>query len=182
MRLPNGFSLIEMMLVVGIMGVVTVMALFQIGSVRPYLKGDGAMRTVIAQMNTARELSISQRRNIQVTFIGNVITLTRQNIAVGTAPATTTDLAAIPMEGGVQFVATSGVANLPEWTGGGYATVASIFFSSDGSLIGATGLPVNEIVFMTIPNQARSLRAVTVAGPTGRIKGYKWDGGKWVSS
>jgi hypothetical protein len=169
------------MLVLGVMGVISAMALFQIGSSRPYLKGDGAMRVVIAQMNTARELSIAQRRNIQVTFAGNVMTLTRQNIAIGAAPFTTTVLAAIPMEGGVQFVTTSGVANLAEWTGGGFAPTASVFFSSDGSLIGDSGLPVNDIVFMTIPNQMRALRAVTVSGPTGRIKGYKWDGLKWIA-
>jgi Tfp pilus assembly protein FimT len=77
-RLQSGYSLTEMMLVIGFMGVISGIAIFQIGNARPSMKGDGAMRTVLAQMNTARELSISQRRNIQqVTFVGNVITLTR---------------------------------------------------------------------------------------------------------
>jgi type II secretory pathway pseudopilin PulG len=179
-RWQGGYSLIELTLTVGIMGAVTAMALFQIGSTRPYMKGDGAMRTVIAQMNMARELSISQRRNIQVTFVGNVITLTRQNLAIGGAPATTTVLATIPMEGGAQFIATSGVTDLAEWAAGGFSTLATIYFSSDGTLIGSAGLPVNEIVFLTIPNEPRGTRAVTVLGATGRIRGYKWDGGQWV--
>ena len=83
-RIPNGYSLIELMIVVAIMGVVSSIALFQVGNLRPYLKGDGAMRTVIGQMNTARELSITQRRSIQVAFVGNIITLTRQDIPAGT--------------------------------------------------------------------------------------------------
>ena len=174
--------MIEMMLVVGVMGVISGLAIFQIGSARPYMKGDGAMRIVLAQMNTARELSISQRRNIQLTFSGNVITMTRQNIAIGAAAATTTVLSAVPMEGGVQFVATSGVADLAEWTGGGFATTTPVFFSSDGSLIGSSGLPVNNLVFMTILNQPRALRAVSISGPTGRIRAYAWEPAslKWL--
>jgi prepilin-type N-terminal cleavage/methylation domain-containing protein len=186
-RLQNGYSLIELLLVLGVMGVVSAVAVFQIGNSRPYMTGDGAMRTVIAQLNTARELSISQRRNIQVTCVGNVITLTRQNIAVGTAPATTTVLAAVPMEGGVQFGLTSGVPDTPDGfglLGSGSAayfgtSTTSIFFSSDGSLISGAGLPVSGTVFLTLPNQPRGTRAVTVLGATGRIRGYKWDGANW---
>ena len=169
---------------VGVMGVVSAIAIFQIGNARPYMKGDGAMRTVLAQMNTARELSISQRRNIQVTFAGNVITLTRQNIAIGAAPATTTVLAAVPMEGGAQFGLTTGVPDTPDMFGrtaaASFGTATSVFFSSDGSLIGDNGLPVNGTVFLTIPNEPRGTRAVTVLGATGRIRGYKWDSRQWV--
>jgi prepilin-type N-terminal cleavage/methylation domain-containing protein len=187
-RSQRGSSLIEMMLVVGIMGVVTAIAMGEIGSSRPYMIGDGAMRTVIAQMNTARELSITQRRSIQLTFVGNVITLIRQNVAVGTAPATTTVLAAIPMEGGVQFGLTTGVPDTPEGfglLGSGAAAyfgtaTTSVFFTSDGSLISGAGVPVSGTVFLTLPNQPRGTRAVTVFGATGRIRGYKWDGGHWV--
>ena len=116
------------------------------------------------------------------------MTLTRQNIAIGAAAATTTVLAAIPMEGGAQFGLTSGVPDTPDGFGllgngvsayFGTATT-SIFFTSDGSLISGAGLPVNGTVFLTIPNQPRGTRAVTVLGATGRIRGYKWDGAQWI--
>jgi prepilin-type N-terminal cleavage/methylation domain-containing protein len=193
-RRESGYSMLEMMIVVGVMGIVSGFAVFQIGSARPSMKGDSAMRTVLAQMNTARELSISQRRNIQLTFVGNVITLTRQNIAVGTAPATTTVLATIPLEGGAQFGLTSGVPDTPDafgllssGTAGYFGTATtSVSFTSDGSLISGTGatgsgtgLALNGTVFLTIPNQPRGTRAVTVLGATGRIRGYKWDGAHW---
>lgn len=177
-------------MVVAIMGVVTALAMFEVGNSRPYMIGDGAMRTVIAQMNTARELSITQRRNIQLTFVGNVITLIRQNVAVGSAPATTTVLAAIPIEGGVQFGLTSGVPDTPEGfglLGSGSAayfgtSTSAVFFTSDGSLISGAGIPISGTVFLTIPNQPRGTRAVTVFGGTGRIRGYKWDGSHWVKA
>jgi prepilin-type N-terminal cleavage/methylation domain-containing protein len=180
-RKPNGYSLIELMIVVAIMGVVSSIALFQVGNLRPYLKGDGAMRTVIGQMNTARELSITQRRSIQVAFVGNIITLTRQDI-----PAGTTVLATISMEGGVQFGLTSGVPDTPDLYGNAaaasFGAATSAYFSSDGSLVDLAGFPVSGTIFLTIPNQPRGTRAVTVFGATGRIRGYRWDSdhAQWV--
>ena len=66
----SGFTLIEMMLVVCVIGILGAMASFQIGSVRPGMLGDGAMRAVMAEMNTAREMAIAQRRLMQVNFLG----------------------------------------------------------------------------------------------------------------
>ena len=43
----DGFTLIEMMFVLGIMGVLAAMAVVQIGVVAAGLKGDGAMRVVL---------------------------------------------------------------------------------------------------------------------------------------
>ena len=80
-REPSGFSVMELMFVVGIMGVVTSMAVFQIGQSRPAMIGDGAMRVVMAQMNTARELAITQRRNMRVTFTnGNKVEIIREEV------------------------------------------------------------------------------------------------------
>ena len=49
----------------GIMGVVTGMAVIQIGSSKQGLSGDGAMRVVLSQLNQASELAITQRRNMR---------------------------------------------------------------------------------------------------------------------
>jgi hypothetical protein len=185
-RRQDGSSLLEMLMVITVMGIISGLAVLQIGSAGPYIRGDGAMRTVIAQMTTARELAIAQRRNIQVAFVGSVITVTRQNIAIGAAPVTTTVMAAIPLEGGVQFGLTTGApADTPDGFAAGitaaspgvyFATATSAFFTSDGSLISSAGLPVNATVFLTLPNQPRGTRAVTVLGASGRIRAYQWDG------
>ena len=179
-QLQNGFTTIELMMVVAIMGVVSALAMFQIGNARSYYKSDGAMRTVIAQLNTARETAIAQRRNVQVTFTGgNVVTLIRQNVPNGA-----TTLAAIPIEGGAQFALTTGVPDTPDAFGNSSAVyfggASSIFFTTDGTLITGTGAPVNGTVFLNIPAMLRTTRAVTVLGATGRIRGFKWDGHAWV--
>src|SRR6266850_1667344 len=113
-----GYSVVELMFVVGIMGVLIAIAVVQIGSSRSGLNGDGAMRVVLAQMNQAREQAITQRRNMRLTFTG-------------------------------------------------------------GSLVDQDGLTLNGTVFVALPNDKQSARAVTIFGSTGRVRGFRWDGGSW---
>lgn len=172
--------MIEMVLVVGIMSVVSALAMFQIGEVQPAFKGDAAMRTVMAQLNTARELSITQRRVIQVRFINSSeVQLVRQDIPVGT-----TVLATIPFEGRVRFALSPGVPDTPDAFGNGspisFGAATSVAFTSDGTFISNSGGPANGTVFLAIPSEPRSTRAVTVLGATGRVRGYKWDGRQWI--
>ena len=76
-----GYNLIEMMLVVGIMGVLAGIAVVQIGASRPGLLGDGGMRVVLTQMNQAREMAITQRRNMRVVFNGvNTVQVYREEV------------------------------------------------------------------------------------------------------
>jgi prepilin-type N-terminal cleavage/methylation domain-containing protein len=177
----RGYSMIELLIVLGIAGTVMGIAMFQIGAVQPSMKGDGAMRTIMAQLNTARELSISQRRMMQVNFLGTgQIQIVRQEV-----PAGTTALPTVAVEGGLQYGLIAGIVDTPDGFGlkaGGIAfgTATSYLFSSDGTLIDQNGNPLNGTVFLAIPGVARSFRAVTVMGGTGRIRGYKWDGHSWV--
>jgi prepilin-type N-terminal cleavage/methylation domain-containing protein len=180
-RSHRGYSAIELLLVLAIMGVVMSMAMLQIGQAQPSMKGDGAMRTMMAQLNTARELSISQRRQMQVIFTApSTVQIVRQEI-----PAGTTILSTVPIEGTLQYGLIAGVIDTPDGFGlkaGGIAfgTATALLFNSDGTLIDQNGNPLNGTVFMAIPAVARSFRAVTVMGGTGRIRGFKWDGLHWV--
>src|ERR1700676_1080681 len=178
----RGYSMIELLLVLGISGVVMSLAMFQIGAVQPSMKGDGAMRTIMAQLNIARELSISQRRQMQVNFIAaGQIQIVRQEIPAGT----TTALPTVSVEGGLQYGLVAGIVDTPDGfglksTGIAFGTATAYLFSSDGTLIDQNGNPLNGTIFVAIPGVARSFRAVTVMGGTGRIRGFKWDGLHWV--
>jgi Tfp pilus assembly protein FimT len=176
----RGYSVTELMLVVGIMGVVGAMAVMQIGSSAPAAKGDGGMRVVLAQLTSARELSVSQRRQMQVSFInGNQVQITRLEV-----PAGTTTLSTVSLEGGVTFNLISGVGDTPDAFGINsaiaFGTATKIIFNSDGTMIDQNGNPLNGTVYTSIPSVVQSFRAVTVLGGTGRIRGYKWNGSKWV--
>src|SRR6266852_2844112 len=93
-RDQTGMSLIEMVVVVGIVGIMTSMAIVQIANSRVALKGDGGMRVVLAQVNGARELAISQRRYMRLNFVApNLVQVIREDTV-----ATTTTLYSIVLE------------------------------------------------------------------------------------
>ena len=52
------------------------MTVIQIGAVRPGMQADGAMQSVMAQLNSARETAISQRRLVEVTFTNAAVSQT----------------------------------------------------------------------------------------------------------
>ena len=64
----RGFSMIELLFIVALMGVLGTMSVIQLGASRASIKGDGAMRIVMSQMRAARELAIGQRRYMRVVF------------------------------------------------------------------------------------------------------------------
>src|SRR5688500_15285068 len=65
-RREQGFTLIEVMMTVMLIGILSSMAVFQIAAVRPGMLADGAMRVAMGQLNYARETAISQRREIRI--------------------------------------------------------------------------------------------------------------------
>jgi hypothetical protein len=169
-----------MMLVLGISGVVAGMAVLQINTARPALKGDGAMRVILSQIRIARELAITERRYMRVTFTApNKIDILREEVP---GPATTV-VSTTSLEGGVEYAVVYGVPDTPDAFGGGaavaFGTAANVKFTPDGTLVNQDGASINGSVFLAMPTFARSARAITVLGSTGRIRGYRWDGSTW---
>jgi type II secretory pathway pseudopilin PulG len=178
-----GYSLVETLLVVGIMSVIGGMATMQIAIARPAMKGDSAMRVVMAQMRTARELAITQRRYVRIAFTTpSTVAITREEVP---GPSTTS-LGSTQLEGGVGFTLLSTVPDTPDAFGKNsavdFGSVVNVKFTPDGTLVNQDGSTVNGTVFLAIPSQVQSARAVTVLGSTGRIRGYRWDGRQWKLS
>jgi prepilin-type N-terminal cleavage/methylation domain-containing protein len=175
-RSQRGVTLIEMLLVVGVMGVIGAMGTAQIVNVRRSMQGDGAMRVVMNQLNIAREMAVTQRRNMDIRFVGtNWIQIVRREI-----PAGTTTLSSMAFEGSVVYKLiptvttdtpdTFGLANAPL----SFGAATTFTFSSDGTLIDQSGNPLNGTIFLAVSNISASQRAVTIMGGTGRVRGYKW--------
>jgi len=182
-RSERGYTTLELLVTVGIMGTIAAMAAVQIGLARPAFKGDGAMRQVIGQMNIARELAITQRRFVQIAFtVDNQVRITRENVPNGT-----TVIQTVPLEGGIRFGLTAGVPDTPDNFGNAapisFGAAALMRFTTDGQLVDQAGNPISGSVFLNWPGmgqgQERAARAVTILGATGRIRGYKWDGRNW---
>jgi len=180
------------MVVTAIAGILTGIAVVQIGNSRQAMVGDGAMRVVLSQMNQAKEQAITQRRNMRVTFVGtNGIQVCREEVPAGTC----TTISSVPFESGLTFLRPASVPDLSPSTTelastaspslSSYAAVAfgngtsQLRFSPDGTLIDQDGAAANGTVFVALSNQILSARAVAIFGSTGRIRGYRWDGRNW---
>jgi len=179
-RSARGSSATEVVLVVGVLGVLGGMAVVQFGIARASARGDGAMRVVMAQLNIARERSITERRNVRVAF-GDApdIQLVREEVPEGE-----TVLATIPLEGGVKYELVATLPDTPETFGNesaiDFGDAESTTFTTDGTLVNETGQPVNGTVFLSVPGERLSARAVTILGATGQVRAYRWDGARWV--
>jgi type II secretory pathway pseudopilin PulG len=187
-RREIGFSFVELIVVVGVISVMTVLALPVVQTSVPSFRANAAMDQVIRLMRAARHSAISDRRITQIQFIGN------NQIQLLQVPPT--GGAAVPLdipstlEGGAQFLVFPTVPDTPmafgnttavSFTnpanpGGGFPATQ---FLSDGSFGTNVGVPVNGTVFVGIPGKPFTARAVTILGTTGRIRAYHWDGTAW---
>ena len=187
-RSERGFTLVELMMGVMFIGILGAMALFEIGSARPALVADGVMRTVMAQLNLARETAVAQRRQIDVVFDEDksVIRLFKRDLP----PATTrTLMAETAFEGGVRFGMPAtlpmdtpdkfGKSTVVSFSSGGASTL-DVSFNSDGVLVDNAGNSLNGSIFLMLPKVDESARAVTVLGSIGRVRGYRWNGKAWT--
>src|SRR3979490_407536 len=96
-RSELGFSMVELLFVVALMAVLGTMSVLQIGASRSSIKGDGAMRLMISQMRTAREMAIGQRRFMRVVMTSpNTVQIIREEVP----GPTTTVMSTILLEGG----------------------------------------------------------------------------------
>ena len=180
-RSQAGISLLETMLTVAIMAVVGGMATARMATARRAMQSDGAMRVVMTELNTAREMAMTQRRNMEVQFVGGNWVRVVRHEAPGSV---TTVLRSVALESGATFSLAAGIPDTPDAFGNGnpvaFGAAQTIMFGTDGTLIDGNGNPLNGSVFLTIANMPLTARAVTVLGATGRVRGYKWYGTGWI--
>ena len=179
-RSEKGFTLSEVMIVSALIAIMSGVSVSLVGSWLPSARADAGMRQVVFQFVRAREQALSERKNIQVQAVGNdTLQVSRLELA---GPPTV--LRIVPLEYNVQFTLVSGLPDTPDAFGNATAVdfggAASIMFTSDGSLIDQAGVPVNGTVFLGLLPHRQSARAVTVFGGTGRVRGFRWNGTRWV--
>jgi prepilin-type N-terminal cleavage/methylation domain-containing protein len=175
----RGFTLLEILLVVAIGGTLTGMAFAMFPSFLRAARSDSGITVAVETMRTARETAISQRRNVEIRFLGtDVIQTARQNI-----PAGTTVLRTVQFENRVQFLRPI-ATDTPDAFGNpgpiSFGPSATRMFTSEGTMVDANGDVMNGTLFLAIPNDRNSARAITVFGTTGMMRAWRWDGSKWV--
>jgi prepilin-type N-terminal cleavage/methylation domain-containing protein len=200
-RAQQGFSLLEMIVVVMLAFTVMAFAIMNTMSSSQGARANAAMDAVISQLRQARELAISKRRNVQVQFTApNRIQLTVLTLpgepAAAVIPAT---LLNDGVPGGLIYTVfgalpdtpmgfgNSTAINLQQPGGGG---TWSCMFATSGAFVGtaqsaaslyqaSTNNPVNASIFLGIAGNVNTARAVTIFGATGRVRSYYWTGSSW---
>lgn len=185
-RNEAGFTLLEVIIVVGLLGTLAAMAIMVSPSFLRLAKADAGVSQVLDVLRLARETAVSQRRNVIVRPIGlNGLQTVRQDIGAGGVVTGTTVLRTVEFENGVQFRLESGVPNTPDLfpmngTPISFGTSPSRMFTSEGTFVDQQGDPLNGTFFLARPNDPLSVRAITIFGPTALIRVWQWNGREWV--
>jgi prepilin-type N-terminal cleavage/methylation domain-containing protein len=184
-RDERGFTLLEILMVVALGGTMMAMAMLVSPGFLRRARAEAGITQAIETMRTAREIAISQRRNVELRFVGNnEIQTVRQDLPTGT-----TTLRSITFENRVQFLLVSGVPDTPDlFTPNppgltnpvAFGTSATRMFTSEGTLVDQNGDPMNGTLFLAIPGDSSSARALTILGTTGLMRMWRWDGSRWV--
>jgi len=191
----RGFSMIELCVVIGIILIVSATAIFQLGPSLQSARANTAMRQVVEQLRSARELAITNRRWVRVTFPVVVVAgKTEYQVQATIMNSLTTGagadqvLRSVPIQQPMTFLL-PGAPDTPDnfgnagaitFGGASGGPVGGMMFDANGQLVnGITRLPINGTVFLGTAGHAESVRAVSIMGTTGRIRGWSWNGTIW---
>jgi len=189
-RKERGFTIIEMVVVIGIIMIILAMAVIELQPTVQQFRANAGMAQVKGAMRQAREIAISQRRTIVLQFVGNNTIQLFQVVEPGNVRAVNPFLT-LPIENTVSFMTFAGEPDTPDAYGipavpagvefGGVVGGPPIGmqFQSDGTFTDANGVPINGTIFMGITNIKTSSRAVTILGATGRVHAFYGTGLSW---
>jgi len=176
-----GFTLIETMLVVGLIGVGTGMSVMMMPGALVSARANSGAARVVSVLRVAREQAIAQRRNIRVQFVApNRIVVSRVEVP---GPGVT-EISSVLLEDGVTFQLMAGLPDTPDAfgnaTAASFGIATTVAFTSEGSFVDQNGDPANGTAFLGRANQPLSARAVSLYGPTALIHEWRWTGTRWA--
>jgi prepilin-type N-terminal cleavage/methylation domain-containing protein len=186
-RSAHGFSLIEMLMVVAILAVMSGVAIGVSQTMVRNAKGQAGAQQLAGFLKRTKEMAVSRRRNIEVSFAAPNVVTTQQR-AVPNPPAATpapTPLETLRLEGNVEF-RTFAIGDTPDLFASAtppainVGATLPVLFTSEGQFVDANGDPVNATLFLGQPGQISTANALTILGTTSLIRMWRWDGSRWV--
>jgi prepilin-type N-terminal cleavage/methylation domain-containing protein len=185
----RGFTLVETLIVIVMSLVIMAISIFKLQPVMHLFRSRTVTGQVKSILRQARELAISERRSIVVTFVGNN-TIELFEIMQPTNTVALQPFLRVPLGRQVQFMTVAGETDTPDGFGipssggiefGGIAggPITGMQFQSDGSFTDGSGNPINGTVFLGSPNVNSLAGAVTVLGNTGKVRHYYYTRSGW---
>ncbi len=169
----RGFSLMEILLVAGLVAGVGGFTTMIIGPALEARNVEMAVRTVSTQMSRARQFSVDARRQTKVTF-----TTPRTITVEASQGGTWTQVSTVDLPGDMELEIDGSISNGPEGYGtsqvADFSGALEIFFMPNGSAVTSAGILSSGVVYVAQPSKVETTRAVTLFGTTGRIKRYKY--------
>lgn len=183
-RQQGGFSAVELTIAMVLLLVLVAITILSTRGAVASMRVNSALTHLSAELRTAREMAVSQRRDIQLTFTApDQIQLTRLDQPSGTTVFPAVKLGDAGSQ--VEFTLFAGLPDTPDGFGNASAVSfggsPTMIFRSDGSFVDSNNVPLNGSAFIGIPGHPATARAVTVLGTTGRVHRYRWTGSQWIN-
>ncbi|MGA2416046.1 MAG: type II secretion system protein [Candidatus Sulfotelmatobacter sp.] len=194
----RGFSMLELMIVIAIGFTVTSIAVVTLVPTMTQNDTSTAYDTTLMALRNYQNLSVTNRIRYIVTFTNQVvpgycnpacgvITVQQWNYAVPVSPAPfVINTIYLPHDVSFQTQAgfPTGAANVPDGFGAGIVAIdfdqgeglgsqTYVMFMPDGSSQDVLGNWNSGVLYLGQTNNLYSSRALTVFGPTGRIRGWR---------
>lgn len=190
LRVQRGFSLLELMLTLSIVLIMTGVAMFTMLPAMKQATDANAYDTTLMALRTYRQKAIAQRQRYIVAFTApGTITISYWGIAVPVnPPPVVVQTLTLPTD--VQFQVQGGMPNspatVPDGFGSGITAIDfgqglglgsqnAVMFMPDGSSQDSAGLGNynSGILYLGRAGELQSMRAITVMGTTGRVRGWR---------
>lgn len=204
----SGFSMTELLVVLGVIGVMSVISIPYILNFKKAYKSEDQALKVIDMMREAGQLALTRRRTIrfEIDYTSNLAIIIDEN---GTNPDTRIKALPLEMTKDVRMdiiPATISKPNPPNYTDAVAATdtrghlngatlvtghsVWAARFRSDGSVVNNLDVPINANLYSwtpitpgsTTPRAKTEVRAITIFGGSGAIRYWKHNGTNFVAN
>jgi prepilin-type N-terminal cleavage/methylation domain-containing protein len=184
MRNERGFTLIEMAIVVGLIGILAAVGIGISGTVVRMSRGESGSAQLDGFLKRHRELAVSRRRDIEIHFDAPNMVRSVIRPGLGDDFADPQDLETLVLEGGIEFRLFDGVPDTPNAFGNGAEVTLGglepVMFASEGMFMDVAGNPINATISLGVADDPLTGTAVTILGTTATIERWRWNGASWT--